>query len=479
MATNYQTGKALNGEGLYNFWKSIRTKIKTWIAAKQDKMVVGGATAGTVTTISEGNGVDITTSNGTATITNSLASTTERGGVKVAEVLTGQSVEGLNYVVKLNGVSSDTNYEKLGIPTANDSTAGVMSIAQATKLSGIESGAEANVQSDWEETDHKSDAFILNKPVALSEFNNDLDLNDFSNNSGFIKTVTVSGTGNGVASVTKNSANGNTITVTKTNFLTSSSSEVTSKQDKIQVGGATSGSVTKITEGDGIDIDTTTTSGTANISVSVASADEIGGIKIGASASENATIHTYPVTLTSQKAIVNVDIASKTIKGIVKLYDTNDIDQTTVDDTDAAPTVNAVYTTFAPKASPTLTGTPTAPTAASNTNNTQIATTAFVQTVVSQAVTGAAAFQGIIDGSTISEATIKASSYIAGQYWIVGTAGTYFGQGCEIGDQVYCITNKGTGTASNNHFNVIQNNVEWLNATEIDEIVEAVETDAA
>jgi len=40
-------------------------------------------------------------------------------------------------------------------------------------------------------------------------------------------------------------------------------------------------------------------------------------------------------------------------------------------------------TSYAPLASPTLTGTPTAPTAAASTNSTQIATTAFVKTAIS------------------------------------------------------------------------------------------------
>lgn len=43
---------------------------------------------------------------------------------------------------------------------------------------------------------------------------------------------------------------------------------------------------------------------------------------------------------------------------------------------------------YAPKASPALTGTPTAPTATSGTNNTQIATTAFVQDAVSGVTSG-------------------------------------------------------------------------------------------
>jgi hypothetical protein len=52
-----------------------------------------------------------------------------------------------------------------------------------------------------------------------------------------------------------------------------------------------------------------------------------------------------------------------------------------------------VTSTYAPLASPTLTGTPAAPTAASGTNTTQIATTAFVQTAVTVGG-GTAAMQG-------------------------------------------------------------------------------------
>ena len=48
----------------------------------------------------------------------------------------------------------------------------------------------------------------------------------------------------------------------------------------------------------------------------------------------------------------------------------------------------------APLASPNLTGSPTAPTPAAGSNNTQLATTAFVQNAVNAAVTNAAAYQG-------------------------------------------------------------------------------------
>lgn len=41
----------------------------------------------------------------------------------------------------------------------------LMTTAQANKLAGIESGAEVNVQADWDQTDTTADDFIKNKPV--------------------------------------------------------------------------------------------------------------------------------------------------------------------------------------------------------------------------------------------------------------------------------------------------------------------------
>lgn len=124
--------------------------------------------------------------------------------------------------------------------------------------------------------------------------------------------------------------------------------------------------------------------------------------------------------------------------------------------------------------SPTFTGVPAAPTATAGTNNTQIATTAFVNTAVSSAIAGATQFQGTI----AAESTLKAlTSFTAGQYWLITAAGTYAGQACESGDQIYCITTH-THTAdadlTNANFSVIQGNVDFLTNAEIQEIFDAV-----
>ena len=125
-------------------------------------------------------------------------------------------------------------------------------------------------------------------------------------------------------------------------------------------------------------------------------------------------------------------------------------------------TGGTVYNTtnlLAPKASPALTGTPTAPTADLGTNNTQIATTAFVAQTVANAQIGKAAFQGTVD----SQSDIP-NVYKKGYHWLVQTAGTYFTYVCEVGDIIYCVADSdATHEASwsiEKDFTVIQNNLD-------------------
>lgn len=63
-----------------------------------------------------------------------------------------------------SGIVIDANYNH----TDNNFTN-----AEKTKLAGIATGAEANVQADWSVTDTNSDAFIKNKPTKVSGFTND------------------------------------------------------------------------------------------------------------------------------------------------------------------------------------------------------------------------------------------------------------------------------------------------------------------
>lgn len=109
--------------------------------------------------------------------------------------------------------------------------------------------------------------------------------------------------------------------------------------------------------------------------------------------------------------------------------------------------------------SPIFSGTPKAPTAAAGTNNTQIATTAFVQSAVAAASTGAAKYQGGMTAAAYG----KLTTYKAGWYWVVTEAGTIAGEACEVGDMVFCNTDTPTsGTKLDSHFDIVQSNIEAI-----------------
>lgn len=106
---------------------------------------------------------------------------------------------------------------------------------------------------------------------------------------------------------------------------------------------------------------------------------------------------------------------------------------------------------------------------------TQKAVTDYVASEISSAMTDAAMFQGVVNAYT----AITGTSYKKGWYWIVGTAGTYAGQKCEVGDQIWAKANKGT-SAANTDFNVVQTNIDtdvyvrdtdFLSDTEINNII--------
>lgn len=103
---------------------------------------------------------------------------------------------------------------------------------------------------------------------------------------------------------------------------------------------------------------------------------------------------------------------------------------------------NTITSTYAPLASPALTGTPTAPTAANGTNTTQIATTAFVNNTLSYV--NAMRFKGTLGtGGTI---TTLPASHEAGDTYRVITAGTWAGNYCEVGTLIICVQDGNTAS---------------------------------
>ena len=62
---------------------------------------------------------------------------------------------------KTSDLTNDSNFVSDGSYVHTDNN---FTTAEKTKLSGIEAGAEVNVQADWNETDSTADAYIANKP---------------------------------------------------------------------------------------------------------------------------------------------------------------------------------------------------------------------------------------------------------------------------------------------------------------------------
>jgi hypothetical protein len=105
--------------------------------------------------------------------------------LKVDTVGTGTvkwSVAGSDVVVSSGGGSSSLTLYGL---STNDYTT-----PEKSKLAGIQSGAEVNIQADWSETNPASDAFILNKPEITPpiSLHSDLILDDGTNPHGTTKT---------------------------------------------------------------------------------------------------------------------------------------------------------------------------------------------------------------------------------------------------------------------------------------------------
>lgn len=99
----------------------------------------------------------------------------------------------------------------------------------------------------------------------------------------------------------------------------------------------------------------------------------------------------------------------------------------------------------APLASPALTGTPSAPTAAAATNTTQIATTAFVTGAITTAVTGLLNFKGSTDcsGNPNYPAAVKGDAYIVS---VAGKIGGASGTAVDVGDWYVADANNAGGT---------------------------------
>ena len=86
---------------------------------------------------------------------------------------------GTNITISSNTISAvDTTYSD-----ATTSASGLMSSTDKTKLNGIATGANVNVQANWNETDTSSDSYIQNKPTIPT------DTSDLTNGAGYTTNI--------------------------------------------------------------------------------------------------------------------------------------------------------------------------------------------------------------------------------------------------------------------------------------------------
>ena len=121
--------------------------------------------------------------------------------------------------------------------------------------------------------------------------------------------------------------------------------------------------------------------------------------------------------------------------------------------------INAALGTKAALNSPTFTGTPKAPTAATGTNNTQLATTEFVQIAISNGIAASDAM--VIKGTIGTNGTVTSlpTTYKTGWTYRVITAGTYAGQVCENGDLIIALIDRSGSGNLDSDWCVAQTNI--------------------
>ena len=98
--------------------------------------------------------------------------------------------------------------------------------------------------------------------------------------------------------------------------------------------------------------------------------------------------------------------------------------------------------------------------------DTGMAVTTYVSNQISTAMTGSAKYKGTVD----ADHPLPTTGYKQGDYYVVGTAGTYAGQTCEAGDMIFCNKDYASGTASNSDWDIVQSNITAMTTAEINAI---------
>lgn len=286
------------------------------------------------------------------------------------------------------------------------------------------------------------------------------------------------------------SADGKTATLASTDTKMSNKSYTAGTDTKVVVGTKITGNNTladtqkTLTAGSGISITGTTSAitiaNTYSYTLPQATASVLGGVKVsGTDASGENEGGTYGWYIP-----IDINTSTGVIYAKPKLVGTADEENALTSANAYLPPSNSYVSlrlgTKAPLASPSLTGTPTAPTAATSTNTTQIATTAFVHAAIENADIGGKTYQGNI----ASEAALKTfKTFKQGQYFTVSAAFT-FADGSwalGIGDMLFVKENYtwASGNVDGSKFAAVQGNNDYLTNSELDAIFTEVFGSAA
>ena len=426
MASNYDGNKGVNGNGLLYFIG----KVKTWIDTYFLKKNLGSSKASKVVVTDSSGNVDVST-----------ITTTELG--------------------YLDGMNQNIN-TALG------------NKANQTDLTDLGDAVQTEFTQIWDEFD------TCQKKIKVG-----------GATSGNVTTISA-GTNTSITI----SADGKTATLASTDTKMSNKSYTAGTDTKVVVGTKITGNNTlsdtqkTLTAGAGISITGTTSAitiaNTYSYTLPQATASVLGGVKVsGTDASGENEGGTYGWYIP-----IDINTSTGVIYAKPKLVGSAGEEDALTSANAYLPPSNSYVSlrlgTKAPLASPALTGTPTAPTAATSTNTTQIATTAFVHAAIENADIGGKTYQGNIDAensATGKRALKDIKTFKQGQYFTVSSAFT-FADGSwalGIGDMLFVKENYtwASGNVDGSKFAAVQGNNDYLTNSELDAIFTEVFGSAA
>ena len=463
MASNYDGNKGVNGNGLLYFIG----KVKTWIDTYFLKKNLGSSKASKVVVTDSSGNVDVST-----------ITTTELG-----------YLDGLNQniVTALNAKAYQQDFLDLG----NGFTTFVNTTAPATyqkkmTIGGGTAGAVTTISAGDNvsiTTVSDSDTATISASIPQATTTTLGGVKVPYTNTGSVTPQTKSTTADRYYGVELDTLGLAVVNVPWTDTKMSNKSYTAGTDTKVVVGTKITGNNTladtqkTLTAGSGISITGTTSAitiaNTYSYTLPQATDSTLGGVRVaGVVTGSDTQGLNYVVKIASgigaDDGKLGIETATTSHAGVM------------------SPTMVTTLNNAAPVASPALTGTPTAPTAATSTNTTQIATTAFVHAAIENADIGGKTYQGNIDAensATGKRALKDIKTFKQGQYFTVSSAFT-FADGSwalGIGDMLFVKENYtwASGNVDGSKFAAVQGNNDYLTNSELDAIFTEVFGSAA